>query len=62
MFDELKWHFTEKPVLSMVNTTKELRVEADVSDYATGTVLSMKNDDGKWHPCAYLSKGLNDVE
>ena len=22
----------------------------------------MKNDDGKWHPCAYLFKGLNDVE
>ena len=32
------------------------------SDYATGAVLSMKDDDGKWHPCAYLSKGLNDIE
>ena len=61
-FDELKWRFTEKPVLSMVDTTKELRVEADASDYTTGAILSMKNDDGKWHPCAYLSKGLNDVE
>ena len=46
----------------MVDTTKELRVEANTSDYATGAVLSMKDDDGKWHPCAYLSKGLNDVE
>ena len=61
-FDELKQHFTEKPVLSMVDTMKKLRVEADASDYATGTVLSMKDDDGKWHPCAYLSKGLNDVK
>ena len=46
----------------MVDTFKELRVEANVSDYTTGTVLSMKDDDGMWHPCAYLSKGLNDIE
>ena len=31
----------------MVDTTKELRVEANMSDYATGTVLSMKDDNGK---------------
>ena len=61
-FDELKWHFTEKLVLSMVETTKELRVEADTSYYATGAVLSMKDVDGKCHPCVYLSKGLNYVE
>ena len=41
---------------------KNFGVEADASDYTTGAVLSMKDDDGKWHPCAYLSKGLNNVE
>jgi len=46
----------------MVDTTKELRVESDASDFTTGAILSMKCDDGKWHSCAYLSKGLNDVE
>ena len=46
----------------MVDTMKELRIESDASDFATGTVLSMKYDDDKWHPCAYLSKSLNDVE
>jgi len=46
----------------MVDTTNELCVESDASDFATGAVLSMKCDDGKWHPYAYLSKGLNDVE
>ena len=63
-FDELKWRFTEKLVLSMVDTTKELRAEANTSesDYPTSAVLSMKDDNEKWHPCAYLSKGLNDVE
>jgi len=61
-FDELKARFTKKPILMMVDTTKELCIESDASDFATGAVLSMKCDDGKWHPCAYLSKGLNDVE
>ena len=28
----------------------------------TGAILSMKDDDGKWHPCAYFSKGLNDIK
>ena len=46
----------------MVDTTKELHVESDASNFATGAVLSMKCEDEKWHPCAYLSKGLNDVE
>jgi RNase H-like domain found in reverse transcriptase len=25
-------------------------------------ILSMLCEDEKWHPCAYLSQGLNDVE
>jgi len=61
-FDELKARFTKQPILTIVDTTKELRIESDACDFATGTVLSMKCDDDKWHPCAYLSKGLNDVE
>jgi len=46
----------------MADTTKELHIESDASDFATRAVLPMKCDDEKWHPCAYLSKGLNDVE
>ena len=46
----------------MVDTTKPLWVESDAAEYATGAVLSMLQDDGKWHPCAYLSKGFNDTE
>jgi len=61
-FDKLKARFTKQPILTMVDTTKELRIESDASDFATGTVLSMKCDDDKWHPCGYLSKSLNDVE
>jgi len=61
-FHELKAWFTKKPILTMVDTTKELCIELDASNFATGAVLSVKCDDGKWHPCVYLSKGLNDVE
>ena len=34
----------------------------DASDYATGGVLSMKGEDGKWRPVAFLSKSLNETE
>jgi RNase H-like domain found in reverse transcriptase len=50
------------PTLVPVDFTQPSRVKSDVSDYTTGTVLSMLCEDGKWHPCAFLSKGLNDVE
>jgi len=61
-FDELKARFTKQSILMMVDTMKELCIKSDASDFATGTVLSMKCDDDKWHPCAYLSKGLNNIE
>ena len=39
-----------------------MRMEVDVSDYATGGVLSMKCEDGRWRPVAFLSKLLNEME
>jgi len=39
-----------------------MRVEADASDYATGGVLSMKYEDGKWRLVALISKSLNATE
>ena len=38
---------------------KEMRVEVDVSDFAMGGVLSIKCEDEKWRPVAYISKLLN---
>ena len=37
-------------------------MEVDVSDYATGGVLSMEGEDRKWRPVAFLSKSLNETE
>ena len=41
---------------------KEMRVEADASDFAMGGVLSMKCEDEKWRLVAYISKLLNEAE
>ena len=41
---------------------KEMGVEADTSDYATGGVLSMKCEDERWRPVVYISKSLSDTE
>ena len=40
---------------------RKYKVEADSSDYATGAVLSQEQD-GHWHPIAFLSRSLSDTE
>ena len=53
-FEELKKRFMTEPDLD-----KEMRVEADASDFAIEGVLSMKCEDEKWRLVAYISKSLN---
>ena len=61
-FEELKEKFTTEPVLITPDLDKEMRVEADASDFATGGVLSIKCEDEKWRPVVYISKSLNEAE
>jgi len=61
-FERLKMVFTSRPLLAAPNLDKELRVEADASNFATGGVLSIKYEDSKWKPVAYISKSLNETE
>ena len=49
-------------VLVAPDLDKEFRVEADVLNYATGGVLSMKRSDRLWRPVAFISKSLSDTE
>jgi len=49
-FRRLKEISMSELVLAAPDLDKEMRVEADVSDYATGEVLSMKCEDEKWRP------------
>jgi len=61
-FRKLKEIFTSEPVLAAPDLDKEMRVEADASDYATGGVLSMRCEDDRWRPVAYISKSLSNTE
>ena len=61
-FKELKERFTREPVLAAPDIDKKMRMEVDVSDYATGGVLSMECEDRLWRPVAFLSKSLNKTE
>ena len=51
-----------EPVLVTPDLDKEMRVEVDASDFAMGGVLSMKCEDEKQRPVAYISKSLNEAE
>jgi len=62
VFEELKERFTMEPVLVIPDLNREMRVETDALDFVTGEVLSMKCEDEKWRPVAYISKSLNEAE
>jgi len=49
-------------VLVAPDLDKEMRVEADTSEYATEGILSMRCKDNKWRPVAFISKLLNEAE
>ena len=49
-------------MLTVLDLNKKIRMEVDVSDYATEKVLSMKYEDGRWRPVTFLSKLLNEIE
>jgi len=61
-FRELKKRFTKEPVLAAPDLDKKMRMEVDVSDYATGGVLSIECEDKLWRPVVFLSKSLNEME
>jgi len=58
----LKGVFTTKLVLAAPDLDKKFRVKANVSNYMTGGVLSMKCSDNMWRPVAFISKSLSDIE
>ena len=54
--------FMMEPVLAIPDIDREMRVEADASDYVMGGVLSLKGKDGRWRLVAFISKSLNATE
>ena len=61
VFEELKKRFTQELVLAAPDLDKKMRMEVDMSDYATRGMLSMEEEE-KWKPVAFLSKSLNETE
>jgi len=49
-------------VLAVLELDKKMRIGVNVSDYATGRVLSVECDNKRWQPVAFLSKFLNEIE
>ena len=62
VFNKLKKKFEEKPILITPNPTKPFKIFANTSNYATGAVLTQKNDNRVQHPCFFYSKSLSLVE
>ena len=62
LFQGLKKVFTTKPILVVPDLDKEMRVEANASEYATEGVLSMRCEDDKWRPIGFISKSFNEAE
>jgi len=44
-----------KPVLVMLDLDKNMKIEANILDFAIGRVLLMKYKDEKWRPVTYIS-------
>ena len=49
-------------VLVIPDLDREMRIETDVLDLAIEEVLSMKCEDEKWRPVAYILKLLNEAK
>jgi len=61
-FQELKDSITREPILVLPQRKGLYRVEADVSGYAIGGVLSQQQKDGKWKLVAFLSRTMTLAE
>jgi len=61
-FERLKVVFTTEPILAIPDINREMRVEADASDYTMGGALLTKYENRKWRLVAFISKSLNTIE
>ncbi|KAG5730375.1 hypothetical protein E4T56_gene11596 [Termitomyces sp. T112] len=54
---------TLEPILLFLDNKSSFWMEANISNFATGAILSQQSlEDGKWHLVAFYSKSLNAVE
>ena len=61
-FEMLKQALVSYPILNQPNMSKPFILFTDASGYCMGAVLSQKDDEGREHPIAYISKKFKDAE
>ena len=61
-FDEIKRRVCDAPILQLYDPTKEVLLQTDASDTATGAVLLQRSQDEDWLPVAYESRRLAQSE
>ncbi|SJL18331.1 uncharacterized protein ARMOST_21917 [Armillaria ostoyae] len=61
VFQQLKKQMAEGIILAIPDFEGRFRVEANASEGAIGAVLSQQQN-GKWHPVAFMSKALTTTE
>ena len=61
-FDCLKAACLQAPILAFPNFGKPFLLETDASGKGLGTVLSQKQSDGRYHPIAYASRIMTEME
>lgn len=61
-WDNLKAAFHKADFLGIPDPEKPYQLEPNGSGFATGGVLMQKNSKDKWHPIAFLSKGMVPAE
>ena len=61
-FDHLKAACLQAPILAFLDFDKPFLLETDASGKGLGAVLSQKQADGRYHPIAYASCVMNEIE
>jgi len=61
-FQTLKQLICEEPVLLMPKLEQAFELEVDTSNYAIGVMLNQQDKQKRWHPVAYYSTTLSEIE
>ena len=61
-FDRLKAACLQAPILAFPDFGKPFLLETDASGKGLGAVLSQKQSDGRYHPIAYASRIMTEME
>jgi len=62
VFQGMKKVFISEPVLAVPDLNRKIQIKVNASNYVTEEVLSVKCENGKWRPVAFISKLINSTK